>query len=176
MTRHARSLCLLSYASRIPPAGKRSAEASLGISTSDGDSSEFPGDALSLPGHSKVHVATSLLQLLPCKLIFVSASRAVAHAALRATPRCRGAPWSTSFVCHRSCLRISENTGAYLSSCAFFLEKVAFPSPGNHGQMGGEPQIICHWFLFPRPHALLSVAVPHPFSFKCVFMFLNEKP
>lgn len=158
MTRHARSLCLLNYASRIPPAGKKSAEALLSISTSDGNSSKYPGDALSLPEHCKVHVATSLLQLLPCKLISVSASRAIAHSALRATLRYRDAPWTTSFMCQCSCLRISENTRAYLSFCAFLLEKDAFPSPGIHGQMGGEPQSICNWFLFPRPHAPLSVA------------------
>lgn len=163
MSRHARSLCWLSYASRIPPAGKRSTEALLSISTSDGNSPEYPADALSLPECCKVHVAASLLQLLPCKLIFITA--------LRVTLHCRDGPWFTSFVCHCSCPRIPENTSASLSSCAFWLEKDTFPSPGSHGQMSGEPQFICNWFLFPRPHALLS----HPFSFKCFFMFLNEK-
>jgi len=174
MPRHAGSLCLLSYASRIPLAGKRSAEASLSISTSDGNSSERPGDTLSLPKHCKGRVATSLLQLLPCKLIFVSVSSAVAHSGLRATFCCGDVPWSTSFTCHHFCLRISENTTACPSPSAYLLGKGAFPSPGNHGQMGGSPTLFVSGFCF-LDHVLLSVAVSHPFSFEWFFLFLNER-
>lgn len=50
--------------------GDKASQASPSISTSDGNPSACPGVTLSLPGHCQVHVAASLLQVLPCELIW----------------------------------------------------------------------------------------------------------